>query len=221
MQARYDGYEVLLYPLEYVGITANPYSANHTVPGVSNSGLYDNGWYQTEIRHLYAPCTMRLVASYPTGWSSGHTQMWVSTDKVWLANGTLDYITIGLSHSDTLYYTQIGTIIQQGTHFYDTGTYGLGGGAHVHMILCLGQRSAMFPTGHNAGWGDIWYSPNAPDTIADFFYIAPTDEVVNSGGYDFIVYDGEIVHHDSTIQMIIYTQILKRRAKKIGKRIYT
>ena len=37
---KYLGYEVLLYPLEYLNITADPNSPNHVVSGVSNSGLW-------------------------------------------------------------------------------------------------------------------------------------------------------------------------------------
>ena len=220
-RAEYDGHEVCLWPLEYVGITGTPSSSNHTVIGVTNSGLYDNGWYITPIRSLYAPVTMQLKFSYPSGSSNGHTQVWQSLNKVWLPGyPNPEYVTIGFSHSDNLYYTNIGTIIPQGTHFYDTGTFGLGdGGAHVHMILYIGTRGTMFPTGINATYGNIWYSDNPPDTIADFFYILPSDEIRNTAGYDFTVYNGSITH-GSIKQLILYTQLFKRRAKN-GKRIYT
>lgn len=180
--AVHDGYEVLLYPLEYINLTATPYYSNHTVPQVSNSGLWDNGWYQQHVRKLFAPCTMKLVASYPTGTINGHTQMWVSTSPVWIPQSqTPVYVSMGFSHSDTLYYTQIGTVINQGTHFLDTGTFGIGTGAHTHMILYIGERTTMFPTGYNSYvGGNIWYSPNAPTNIATFFYATGSEALINT-----------------------------------------
>lgn len=189
-----DGYEGLLYPLEYINITATPNASNHVVRGVSNSGLWDNGWYQQRIRKLFAPCTMRLVASYPTGNINGHTQMWVSTNKVWIPSSSEPvFITMAFSHSDTLYYTQLGTIIEQGTHFLDTGTFGIGTGAHTHMILGIGARSGMFPTGYNSYVdGNIWYSPTPPNTIADYFFITGEEALVNTQGLTFTKFEGFI-----------------------------
>ena len=214
-QAVYNGYEVCLWPLEYVGITGTPSSANHVVSGVSNSGLYDNGWYQSQIRHLYAPVTLELIATYNDG---AHTQQWASVDPVWLPGfNDPQYITFICSHSDNLYYTQVGTIIQQGTHFYDTGTYGLGTGAHVHLGLCIGRRTNAFPTGYNAYvGGNIWYSPNPPNTIADYFYILPTDIIRNTGGYTFTTYEGKITHLFN--KALLYYLLVKK--KKKGVRAY-
>lgn len=190
-KAFHDGYEVLLYPLEYVNITASPYASNHVVRGIANSGLWDNGRYQQQVRKLYAPCTMRLVASYPTGSLNAHTQMWVSTNPVWIPQSENPvYVSMAFSHSDTLYYTQIGTVIEQGTHFLDTGIYGLyGTGYHTHMILYIGERSTMFPTGYcEYLQGNIWYSNNSPTNIATFFYITGSETLVNTQGLTFEVF---------------------------------
>lgn len=194
-KASKDGFEGLLYPLEYISITATPYYSNHLVRGVSNSGLWDNGWYQQKVRKLFAPCTMRLVASYPTGTINAHTQMWVSVDKVWIPSSSEPvFVTMGFSHSDTLYYTQLGTIIEQGTHFLDTGIYGLyGDGYHTHMILGIGARSGMFPTGYcEYLQGNIWYSPTPPNTIADYFFITGEETLINTQGLTFNKFEGYV-----------------------------
>lgn len=219
--AVYDGYEVCLWPLEYISITANPYNANHIVNGVSNSGLYDNGWYITNIRELYAPVTMELINSYPTGSINGHTQVWRSVDKVWIPSlNEPTYITIGFSHSDTLPYTALGTVVKQGTHFYNTGTYGIGEGAHVHMILYIGRRTLMFPTGYCSYLqNNIWYSDNPPNEISDMFYILDTDVIVRDGGYNWTLYEGEITK-DKHLLAILYLNLNKRR-KRHGTKIYT
>lgn len=216
-QAIYQGYEVCLWPLEYLGITAGADAPNHIINGVANSGLYDNGWYLTQVRKLYAPCTIRLVATS----TAGNTQMWVSKNPVWLP-GYPDpqYITIGVSHCNNPPYSVIGTEIAQGAYFYSTGDYGASA-SHVHFILEIGIRTTMFPVGYNSYLGqNIYYSPNPPGTIADMFYLLPTDEVRNTGGYTWTTYEGEIIHPNKVLDIILYSMI-NRRKKKHGKRIYT
>lgn len=215
---KYLGYEVLLYPLEYLNITADPNSPNHVVSGVSNSGLWDSGWYENPVRKLYAPCTMELVASYPTGTANGHTQMWRSINPVWIpSKNQPTYITIAVSHSSTLYYTSIGTVIAQGVHFYDTGTYGYASGSHVHFILSESYRTSMFPAGYNSYvGGNIWYSDHAPSTIADFFYLTGAETIINDWGLSWQQWKPK-----QTLKTIILYEQLFNRRKKHGTRIYT
>lgn len=191
-QLSYDGYEVLLYPLEFVNITAGPDAANHIVTGVSNTGLWDNGWYINQYCPLYAPCSMHCIASYPTGSSNGHGQLWISNDKVWIPQSSEPvYVSMAFLHSNILLY-DVGDYITQGTQFYQTGDFGLGSGPHVHMILQIGARSNMFPTGPNPYYGNIWYSPAPPSTIATFFYLTgePARGSGGYGGLNWTVWDG-------------------------------
>lgn len=214
----YDGYEVLLYPTDYINITADPSASNHTIIGVSNSGLWDNGWYQTPIKPLYAPCTMRLVASYPTGQSAGHAQLWVSVNPVWVPQYNEPvFVSFSAGHSDTLYYQDIGTVIKQGTHFYDTGTFGYVTGAHTHYILAFGTRESMFPTGRNAIYGATWYSPNPPINIATYFYITGDEVLVNTRGLTFNKFEGGVTPPLKS-NAILYTILNKiRRRYKNGE----
>lgn len=212
--AAYQGYEVCLYPLPNVGITAGPDAVNHTVIGVSNTGLWDNGWHFSQTDPLYAPFTMEYVAYS----SSGHTQMFRSVDPVWIPGySSPQYVTFSVSHSATLYFTTIGTIIPQGTHFYDTGTYGLSSGAHVHFCLYIGSRSTMWPTGTNQTYGQIFYSPNPPNTIADFFYLTPDDTISSGWGLDWKVWEGSIEPSGILIPILM---IMKRRKERRSVKIY-
>lgn len=212
----YQGCEVALYPLNYVNITATPSAVNHVVTGVSNSGLWDNGWYgDSTIRPLFAPFTMTCQQSYPTGNANGHTQKWVSTAPVWLPGyEEPQYATFSVSHSDTLYYS-VGDTIAQGTHFYNTGTFGIGSGAHVHFCLYVGQRASMFPTGSNPnGYGNIWYSPSPPGTIADFFYLDPSDLPQGSGGYGGLDWQFWAGMPGKDLSPILAYLIMKKRRQK-------
>lgn len=215
-RAEYDGHEVLLWPLEFINLTATPDSINHTVPQVTNSGLWDNGHTDNiDVWPLYAPCTMELLFSYSTGTINGHTQVWRSVNPVRIPESdTPVYVTMGFGHADNLIYTIAGTVITQGTHFYDTGTYGLGSGAHVHMILYIGQRSNMFPTGYNSYVaGNIWYSDNAPQNIATFFYTLPSDIRINTLGLNFIDYNGAI--HTGGVNALLYYLMLRKNKRRL------
>lgn len=213
----YNGYEVALYPLSYVNITANPWAANHIVEGVSNSGCWDNGWYLTQRRPLYAPFSMTCYYSagdLPTG--NGHGQLWVSNAPVWLPGySEPQYASFMVLHSNTQYYG-VGDSISQGTHFFNTGDYGLGSGPHVHMILMVGRRTSVFPAGRNPSYGNIWYSPNAPASIADYFYLTG-EPGVGSGGYggqNWKTWDGPIQPGINTALLIAMLERRKRKGWK-------
>lgn len=206
--AVYQGYEVLLYPLDNVGITAGPDAVNHIVNGVTNTGLWDNGWHDQQDDPLYAPCTMEYVAYS----ASGHTQMFKSVNPVWIPGySSPQYVTMSFSHSNTLYYTIIGDIVPQGAHFYDTGTYGIASGAHVHMCLMIGSRSTIWPVGQNPTYGGIFYSPYPPENIADFFYLTPDITISSGWGLDWRYFDGSLSGDTKRQALILF--LLKRKQK--------
>lgn len=206
--ASYNGYEILLYPLDNVGITADPYASNHTVTGVGNTGIWDNGWHYNIHDPLYAPCTMRLVANPH---DAANTQMYVSQDPVWIpGQSSPTYVTMSFSHSNTLYYNTIGDVVPQGTHFYDTGDAGLGSGPHVHMILGIGARTSIWPVGYNSLYGNIYYSPNPPGNIADFFYLLDTDTISNDWGLTWSRWSGG---SPVTNARLVAAMIIKRKKK--------
>ena len=131
-----DGYEVALFPLPYL------YMSQDEGGDYSHIGTYNIdflGWdsngrvYQAPI---YAPCTMKVVYT-GLSYAGGNQVIFESVNPVHLANGQLDYLTIGFAHDSNPPYTTIGDIVQQGQLCYHTGTYGNVTGDHVHS--CCGQ----------------------------------------------------------------------------------
>ena len=75
-----------------------------------------------------------------------------SSDKVYFANGTLDYMTVTFMHDSNISDLYVGQVISQGTNFYDQGGMGNGNANayayHVHMGVYKGHVAA------NSGYGN-------------------------------------------------------------------
>lgn len=144
-----DGYEVALFPMPYLRMSQDE-GGDYSHVGTYNIDLL--GWnasgrvYQAPI---YAPCTMKVVEYWST-YAWGHQVAFESVDKVHLANGQLDYLTIYFAHADNPPVTAVGTVVQQGQICSYTGTYGNVTGDHTHT--CCGQGSyqgvTLRPSGH-------------------------------------------------------------------------
>ena len=98
-----------------------------------------------------------------------------SSDKVYFANGTLDYMTVTFMHDSNISDLYVGQVISQGTNFYDQGGMGNGNANayayHVHMGVYKGHVAA------NSGYGtgNIYaYQALAINT-------AKTTSIVNQG----------------------------------------
>lgn len=131
-----DGYEVALFPMPYL------YMSQDEGGDYSHVGTYNIdflGWgplgriYDAPV---YAPVTMKVVYTGLT-YAGGNQVIFESINPVHLANGQLDYLTIGFAHDPSPPYTTIGDVVNQGQLCYHTGTYGNVTGDHIHS--CCGQ----------------------------------------------------------------------------------
>ena len=144
-----DGYEVALFPMPYLRMSQDE-GGDYSHVGTYNIDLL--GWgangriYEAPI---YAPCTMKVVQFWnSSAW--GHQVAFESVDKVHLANGQLDYLTIYFAHAQNPPYTAVGSVVQQGQICYFTGVYGNVTGDHSHTCCGQGhyQGVTLRPTGH-------------------------------------------------------------------------
>lgn len=131
-----DGYEVALFPLPYLYMSQDE-GGDYSHVGTYNIDFLGYGpsgrVYQAPI---YAPCTMKVVAVWMT-YQAGNRVVFESVDRVHLANGQLDYLTISFAHDSNPPARVIGQIVNQGELCYHTGAYGQVTGDHVHT--CIGQ----------------------------------------------------------------------------------
>lgn len=193
-----DGYEVMLFPLEYMYISqreGGSYSHLGTLQmdflGWDANGRVYNCPY-------YAPCTCRCVATTD---ASTNNRVYQSTDMVHLADGTLSYVTFEMAH-DNLPIHNVGDTITQGQMLGHTGT-ATGVGDHVHFQTARGLY---------AGWEQVppnnnWQLVNEMH-IYDACYVNDT-VIVDGEDYNWVTYQGGITPEEE-----------KKKRKKFPWRIY-
>ena len=197
-----DGYEIMLFPLEYMYIsqgelTPSGYSHHNSV-AMDFMGWNANGRvYQCPY---YAPCTCKCV-QVGTG-----SVVWESVNKVHLANNTLDYVTFHFAHDDNTSGHYVGQIIQQGDLIGHTGTTGNVTGDHVHINTALGHFAGFY----NVGTGH--YQLRNSSHIYNTMYV--NDTVIRYGmSYNWKTYSGG---HVPTIKKyhfkwVLYANKLRNR----------
>lgn len=212
-----DGYEVALFPLEYL------YMSQDEGGDYSHSGTYNIdllGWgangriFQGPI---YAPCTMKVVAYWGT-YSGGHQVTFESVDKVHLPNGQLDYLTIAFGHDSNPPYTTIGQVVNQGQLCYHTGTYGNVTGDHTHT--CAGQGHFQGYTNRGNGKYDLTNRIHYWDAV----YVNDTT-IVQGYGHNWITYDGPTPPSPTEeikrkFPWVLYSRKFRERRRYNGKNTY-
>lgn len=177
-----DGYEVMLFPLEYMN-ASQPEGGGFSHAGTLQMDFL--GWGANGRIYncpYYAPCSCSCVATTD---SSTHNRVWQSDNMVHLADGTLGYVTFEVAHDDNPPYN-VGISVQQGTLIGRTGTAGYVTGDHVHFQCARGTY---------AGWEQVppnnnWQLRNEMH-IYDACYVNDT-VIVNGYNYNWRTYDGPI-----------------------------
>lgn len=176
-----DGYEVMLFPLEYMNISQGEGGS------YSHAGTYQidfMGWGANgRITHCpyYAPCTCRCVGTTDL---SANNRIYQSTRAVHLANGTLGIVTFEVAHDNTPPHN-VNDVVNQGELLGYTGTAGNVTGDHVHLQCANGIY---------AGWVQNqygnWMLRNEMH-IYDACYVNDTT-IIDGENYNWVTYDGPV-----------------------------
>lgn len=200
-----DGYEVALFPLEYMNMSQDE-GGDYSHQGTYNLDFL--GWASFGRRFncpLYAPCTMEVVDYLPS-WASGNMVVFQSVNKVHLPDSTLDYLTISMAHSNNPPYTNIGDVVYQGNICYTTGTYGEVTGDHVHTCIGKGVYQGLVDRGDNrwdlANRIHYWEGSYVNDTT-----------IIEGYNHNWLIYQGgvypTITNRTHKFKWVIYARKLR------------
>lgn len=136
-----NGYQVALFPLEGFHISQTDYGTSSHGGGAVYWATDYLGWGSSGRIYrdpCYAPVDIKLIFKN----QANATAVWESLEKVHLANGMIDYLTLTCYHDNDIAdgnYYSVGTIKRQGEEFFKTGTGGHVTGDHIHLETGYGK----------------------------------------------------------------------------------
>ena len=155
-------YETAYLPGDNLNVTKGAYNQfNGYSHGSQNA--FDLGGNNNYV----APFTGKIVSIY----DKYNVVTLQSTNKVYYADGTLDYMTVSFVHDNDISDLWEGKVIKQGTVFYQEGSKDPTGksGVHVHIAVKRGRINNYFFS------GDVY--PN------DAFWLKSSTNIQQRGGY--------------------------------------
>ena len=171
-----NGNEVCLFPLEYMNIS-NP---EHSLYAIDFLGWNSLG--RVYNCPCYAPFSGSVVYT-----GNDHNMIYWSTNRVRFADGTLDYATVLVAHSETPPAT-VGTTFVQGQLWYHTGNYGVSTGDHLHMEVAKGHVTWDTST---------WSNLENPSHMWNVMAVNDTT-IVDGEGYNWTEYQGGVTPGEDT-----------------------
>lgn len=189
-----NGKQVALFPLEGFHISQRDDETYSHNPSVYYATDY-LGWNSSGrvYRALcYAPVDIKLI------WKNASEccAVWESLEKVHIANGMIDYLTILVYHDNDIQngtYPSVGTIKRMGEIFNRTGTGGNVTGDHVHLETGYGR----YATSSSSSYGTAEYKFHITDWTRpkrlhnyDALFINDTSPYQSPGSYVWITFQG-------------------------------
>lgn len=162
-----------LYPSKNMRITQTYGIGSHI-----DSYAIDEAGSDQAISTLVAPFTGIIKKIY----TQDANEVWLeSVDEVEYPDGTIDYMTIMLAHSNNVSNLFVGKKINRGEAFYSEGTTGQATGNHCHIECGRGKFTG---TGwHKNSNGN--YSINNGKKPEECLWIDDTINIINNAGLTF------------------------------------
>ena len=200
-----DGYEVLLFPLEYMyisqgegGSTSHQGTYNIDFLGWGRNGRVYNCPY-------YAPCKCKLVYKNTTS----AYNIWDSVDMVHTPLGLMK-VCFMVIHDDNLPYN-IGDVINQGDILGHTGSSGYAYGDHLHLNVASGNYEGQ----EQVPPDNQWQLKNS-EHIYSMMYVNDTN-IVDGDNYPWTVYNGGVTPISNNFKKfpwVIYSRKLRKLRSK-------
>ena len=215
-----NGYQVALFPLEGFHVSqSDTGTASHGGGAIYWATDY-LGWNsQGRVYRCpcYAPVDIKLIFKDTIECMC----VWESVNRVHLANGMIDYITLTCYHDNDIEdgnYYSIGTIKRQGELFFKTGTGGHVTGDHIHLETGYGKYLTNVST--QSGTPEYKYhitDYTTPKRLHNYnaLFINDTNPTDSPSNYNWVTYQGGITpvsYRGKHFPWVLYTN--KIRAKR-------
>lgn len=179
----------LTYPCKVMNITQGyigNYSHEPHTTGTPKDYPWDEACENTGRSPMYCPCDeMKIVRIY----TKGTNTIWLeSTSKVYLADGTSDYVTLMVTHPNDsdIARLKVGQKFKRGKLICYEGTDGNATGNHFHFAVGKGKRKGNgWAENSNKKW--VLTTTNGSKKPETMFYIDPefTTTVKKTQGIKF------------------------------------
>lgn len=171
-----QGYEVLLFPMEYMNISQGEGGSYSHDLAMDFLGWNAGGRvYQCPY---YAPCSCKCVAHF----GSSDNATWESINPVHCADGVIRKVTFCFNHDASP--PPVGTVLNQGDLIGHSGTAGFATGDHMHFNTANGTYA-----GYSIIPGTEFYQLTNSNHIYDMCYVNDTT-IVDGNGYNWKTYQG-------------------------------
>ena len=162
-----------LYPSQYMRITQGYNIGTHI-----DSYAIDEAGKDTSISNIKAPFTGIIRKIY----TADANEVWLeSIEPVEYPDGTIDYMTILLAHSNDVSALYVGQKINQKEVFYSEGTKGNATGNHCHIECGKGKFTGTGWTKNSNGN----YSINNSKKPEECLWIDDSITIINDNGIKF------------------------------------
>ena len=170
------GYEYAVFPMEYLNVTNGE-------DGHGGRKAIDLGGKDSGIDNFYAPFTGTVVKCGSECGLDGNGVIIQSKNKVYLADGTVDYVVLWLAHDNDISDLYVGKEFSQGEIIYQEGEAGEAHGNHVHMVSGKGE----YPKDGSSGLVKVssgWTLKNEYSAY-NIFWLTDKTKIINDYGYDW------------------------------------
>lgn len=200
----YQGYEVCLFPLDYVYCTqtSGPTNPSHCCGTASDwIGPYDFYPY-------YAPFSCTRI------YQDADTVCYKNDNPVWTPSGLKQDVIISFTHDNN---PPAASHYDQGDLIGHTGTAGMVTGAHVHLDQAFDSERVLIDSGITCAMGNrCWYIRNGI-LPPDCYYLSGSETVVQTLGQTFQTWSGGTPLSTGVLMLLL--KKMKERRKSHGKRV--
>ena len=216
-----NGFQVALFPLTGFSISQTDYGTYSHGGGAvywATDYIALNSQGQRIYRaNCYAPVDIRLVFTN----QAEAMAVWESVNRVHLADGRIDFLTITCYHDndieDGTYPYRIGQVIRQGYVFFKTGTGGNVTGDHLHLETGYGKyvTSTSSPAGTAEYKFHITDYTN-PKRLHNYnaLFINDTDPIDTPTGYHWYTFSGNagVTKYKQKFPWVLYANKLRDKS---------